>query len=132
MLPEPKEHTVFIRPDDLDISYMRGSGAGGQHRNVTDSACRIKHKPSGLEVRCEAERSQHANRETAMAILRARLVEHQTTANDKNRAEDRRLQIGSGQRGDKIRTIRVQDDQVNDHVTGRSWRFKNYSRGDWD
>lgn len=131
VLPEPREHEVVIRDDDVEVTFMRGSGAGGQHRNVTDSACRIKHHESGLVVRCEAERSQHANRDKAMAILRARLLEHRATTSERARADDRRAQIGSGMRGDKRRTIRTQDDQVVDHVTGKSWRFKNYARGDW-
>lgn len=132
VLPEPREHEVVIKPDDIEVTFMRGSGAGGQHRNVTDSACRIKHLATGLEVRCESERSQHSNRETAMAILRARIQDAQNASTNGERAADRRRQLGSGMRGDKRRTIRVQDDQVNDHVTGRTWSFKRYSRGDWD
>lgn len=130
-LPEPTEHQLVIRDADLDVAFMRGSGSGGQHRNKTDSAVRIRHLPSGLEVRCEAERSQSRNRELAMSELRARIAEASLATSNGERAEDRRRQVGSGERSDKRRTVRVQDDQVNDHVDGRTWRFKAYARGDW-
>lgn len=130
VLEAPRDVTAQIRPEDVDVETMRGSGAGGQHRNKTDSAVRARHRPTGIEVRCESERSQHRNRELAMAVLAARVLEAQRGAADGARADDRRRQVGSGQRGDKRRTIRTQDDQVND-VDGRSWRFKAYERGDW-
>ena len=89
----------------------------------------IKHVPSGLIVRCETERSQTYNKETAMTILRARLHQQIAGRVHEERASDRRRQIGSGQRGDKRRTIAVQRDSVVDHVTGRSSRFVDYERG---
>lgn len=131
VLAEPREHELVIHERDLQTETMRGSGAGGQHRNVTDSAVRMRHIPSGLEVRCEAERSQAANKATALAVLRARLLEHRRASAAGERAEDRRRQVGSGMRGDKRRTIRTQDDSVVDHETGRSWKFKDYARGNW-
>lgn len=130
VLPEPREHEVALRPEDITVETMRGSGAGGQHRNVTDSAVRIRHLPTGIEVRCESERSQTLNKVTAMAVLRARIAEAARAGAAGERAEDRRRQVGSGERGDKRRTIRVQDDQVIDK-DGRSWRYKMYARGDW-
>lgn len=131
VLAEPREHELVIRPEELDIETMRGSGAGGQHRNKTDSAVRIRHLPTGLEVRCEAERSQSSNKARALAVLRARILEGIRYSRTANESAERRRQVGSGQRGDKRRTIRTQDDQVNDHVDGRSWRYKSYARGDW-
>lgn len=131
VLEEPPRSDVTIRPDDVDIETMRGSGAGGQHRNKTDSAVRARHRPTGIEVRCESERSQHMNRELALRVLAARVRERELSATVDARAADRRRQVGSGMRGDKRRTIRVQDDHVADHVDGRTWKFKEYARGDW-
>jgi peptide chain release factor 1 len=131
VLTTPVRVDLAIRSEDVDIETMRGSGAGGQHRNKTDSAVRARHRPTGIEVRCESERSQHRNRELALQVLAARVVNRELTMADEARATDRRQQVGSGMRGDKRRTIRVQDDQVTDHVDGRTWRFKNYVRGDW-
>jgi peptide chain release factor 1 len=120
-----------IPPKDLDWDSCRASGSGGQHLQKTDSAVIVKHLPSGITVRCQSERSQHANKEIAMAILRARIVERRDAEAGAARAQLRRTQIGSGQRGDKRRTVRVLDDSVTDHETGRSWRFKDYRRGTW-
>ena len=91
----------------------------------------LTHVPTGLTVRCETERSQHYNRQTALAILRARLAAAERERLDAERSADRRRQIGSGMRGDKRRTIRCQDGVVTDHLTGRTWRFKEYARGEW-
>ena len=132
VLPEPPETVVRLDERDLEESTMRGSGAGGQHRNKTDSAVRLVHRPSGIVVRVESERDQSQNRRTARAVLRARLWELEQSRATGARAADRRAQVGSGMRGDKRRTIRTQDDQVNDHVTGRTWRYKAYVRGDWE
>ncbi len=131
VLAEPAEALVVLRDDDLEISRCRGSGAGGQHRNKRDTAVRIRHLPTGLDVRCEAERSQHDNLATAMAVLRARIWQAEQARVSGARADDRRRQIGSGMRGDKRRTIRQQDDVVNDHVTGKQWRYRDYERGNW-
>ena len=131
VLAAPARVDLAIRLDDVEIETMRGSGAGGQHRNKTDSAVRARHLPTGIEVRCESERSQHQNRELALRVLAARVADRDRAAAADSRASDRRQQVGSGMRGDKRRTIRVQDDQVTDHVDGRTWRFKTYARGDW-
>ena len=131
VLPEPTAAEITLRDSDLDEQTCRGSGAGGQHRNKTDSAVILTHRPTGLSVRCESERSQHQNRATAREVLRARLWQaHQQQALGQRR-EDRRQQIGSGMRGDKRRTLRVQDDTVVDHLSGRVWRFAEYRRGIW-
>jgi peptide chain release factor 1 len=131
VLEAPSRSENAIRIDDVDVETMRGSGAGGQHRNKTDSAVRARHRPTGIEVRCESERSQHLNRELALRVLAARVADQERAAFAGARAADRKQQVGSGMRGDKRRTIRVQDDQVADHVDGRTWRFKAYARGDW-
>lgn len=127
--PEPQHFKLDER--DLEWSTCRGSGAGGQHRNVTDSAVQVKHKPSGLMVRCESERSQTQNRATALALLRTRLSGQAEEAQKANVAADRKAQVGAGQRADKRRTIRQQDNQVNDHLTGRHWRYDDYIKGNW-
>ena len=132
VLPEPADAVVRLDERDLEETTMRGSGAGGQHRNKTDSAVRLVHRPTGLVVRVESERDQSQNRRTARAVLRAKLWELEQARRVGARAADRRAQVGSGMRGDKRRTIRTQDDQVTDHVTGRAWRFKAYARGDWE
>lgn len=132
VLGEPSAFEVpALDPRDLDITTCRAGGSGGQHVQKTDSAVRIEHRPTGLVVRCETERSQSYNRETALAILRARLFELRSGEASAARASERKRQIGSGQRGDKRRTIAVQRDSVVDHVTGRAWRYADYERGKW-
>jgi peptide chain release factor 1 len=131
VLPEPSAAEYRIEERDLDYQTCRGSGAGGQHRNMTDSAVQLTHKPTGLMVRCESERSQHQNRATALALLRARLWEAHREKERAARAAERKQQVGIGARGDKRRTIRCQDGAVNDHVTGQRWGLKEYLRGNW-
>lgn len=131
VLAEPKEHEVRVDPRDVEEETMRGTGTGGQHKNVTDSCVRLTHRPTGIVVRCESERSQHANKATAWAVLRARIAEQRRAVATGERADDRRRQVGSGMRGDKRRTIRTQDGVVNDRVTSKQWRFRDYERGNW-
>jgi peptide chain release factor 1 len=132
VLPEPTATQVVVREEDLDWKYCRGSGAGGQHRNVTDSAVILTHSPTGIKVRCESERSQHANKETALEILRARIWDAVNEQRSSALSSARREQVGSGMRADKRRTIRSQDGIVTDHVLNRQWQLKKYLRGDWD
>lgn len=129
MLEEPRESEVHIDPSDLEESFTRGSGAGGQHRNKTDTAVLLKHKPSGISIKVDGGRSQHSNRITAMNVLRAKLKAKTDGECSNARKGKRRNQIGSGMRGDKRRTIAVQRDSVIDHVTGRSISFRDFSRG---
>lgn len=129
VLREPTEAEVHLDPRDLQWKACRGSGAGGQHRNVTDSAIQLTHKPSGLSVRIESERSQHQNKRMALDLLRAKLLEAETLEVQGRRNNKRRRQLGSGQRGDKIRTVSVFRDQVVDHRTGRRMKVSRYLRG---
>lgn len=131
VLPEPKDAQLTILDRDLEVSTCRGSGAGGQHRNKTESAVQILHIPTGLRVRCETERSQHQNRASALALLRARLWSSIQEKELSSQAQTRKQQVGSGMRGDKRRTIRFQDGVVHDHLTGKSWKLKEYLRGEW-
>ena len=131
VLQERSAAEIDVRERDLEWQMCRGSGPGGQHRNKTESAVQLTHRPSGLRVRVESERSQHRNRELALTVLRARLSEHVSRLVEGAEAAARRAQVGTGMRGDKRRTIRTQDGVVVDHPTGRRWRFRDYERGDW-
>jgi peptide chain release factor 1 len=131
VLPEPSPVELVIAPADLEWSMCRASGSGGQHLQKTDSAVQLVHRPTGLQVRCESERSQKQNKESALAILRARLHVRLLTEQLEARHADRKQQVGSGMRGDKRRTIRCQDGTVTDHLTGRTWSFRDYLRGQW-
>lgn len=130
VLPVQKQARVSLAIKDVDIKTCRGSGAGGQHRNTTDSAVQATHIPTGLSVRIESERSQHQNRQVALEILQARLADQANGSIRASRADKRKRQLGSGQRGDKRRTIALQRGTVFDHKLGRSVRAKAYQRGD--
>lgn len=131
VLPEPSQNEIRVDERDIEVKTTRGTGPGGQARNKTESCVIVKHKPSGLTVRCDEGRSQWQNRELALALLRARLWDARLTADKDERAATRRLQVGTGMRGDKRRTIRCQDGIVTDHISGRKWRLSDYLRGSW-
>lgn len=118
VLPEAEEVEVELDEKDLRIDVFRASGAGGQHVNRTESAVRVTHLPTGITVSIQDEKSQHRNRARALQILRARLLERQRAEQERTRAADRRIQVGSGDRSERIRTYNFPQGRVTDHRIG--------------
>jgi peptide chain release factor 1 len=133
VLPEIDDVEIEINPADLEMAVYTSSGPGGQHMQKNSTAVRITHKPSGMVVSCESERSQTQNRERAMAVLRARLYEEEQRRQDEDRGAERRLQVGSGERSEKIRTYNYPQNRVTDHRIGLTLhRLETIIDGDLD
>lgn len=135
IIPEADEvDDIVINPADLKVDTFRSSGAGGQHVNKTESAIRITHVPTGVVVECQTERSQHANRDKAMKRLKAQLLDAERQRQDAAQAESRRLQVGSGDRSQRIRTYNFPQGRITDHrVEGLTlYDLPNILAGDLD
>jgi len=133
VLPEAEDVDVEIKPQDLKIDVFRAGGRGGQHVNVTDSAVRITHVPSGLVVSCQDERSQHKNKAKGMRVLRARLFDKRKQDHHNKISRDRKIQVGSGDRSEKIRTYNFPGRRVTDHRVGLSLhKLEDVLNGDLD
>ena len=133
VLPEATEVNIEIDEKDLEIDTYRSSGAGGQHVNKTESAIRITHKPTGIIVACQEERSQIKNREKAMNYLKAKLYDFYQSQADKEYADTRKSQIGSGDRSEKIRTYNFPQNRVTDHrINYTMYSLENFMNGNID
>jgi len=133
VLPEVDEVEFHLDPADIEMQVFRASGAGGQHINKTSSAVRLLHKPTGTVVECQQERSQFQNREKAMQILRSRLYEAEQEKIDSEFAAERRSQVGSGMRNERIRTYNFPQGRLTDHRIGLTlYKLNSVMDGDLD
>lgn len=133
VLVEADEVELEINPTDLKIDYFRASGAGGQHINKTESAVRITHLPTNVVVECQDERSQHKNKDKAMKILRSRLYEAMQEEHDAKIASERRMQVGTGDRSERIRTYNYPQGRLTDHRIGLTiYRLEDILNGNLD
>ena len=133
VLPEVEDVEIDINPDDLQIDAFRAGGAGGQHVNKTSSAIRITHLPTGLVVECQDERSQFKNKDKAMKILRSRLYEKAQSEQNEKIASERKLQVGTGDRSERIRTYNFPQGRVTDHRIGLTlYKIESILNGDLD
>lgn len=133
VLPEVEEVEVEINPDDLQVDTYRSGGAGGQHVNKTESAIRITHIPTGIVAECQDERSQHKNRDKAMKIIRSRIYEKMQREQQEKIASERKLQVGTGDRSERIRTYNYPQGRLTDHRIGLTlYKLEAILNGDMD
>ena len=133
VLPEAEDVELEINPTDLQIDTFRSSGAGGQHVNKTESAIRITHLPTGLVVECQDERSQHKNKERALKVLRSKLYDQMLAEQNAEIAAERRSQVGTGDRSERIRTYNFPQGRVTDHrINLTLYKLENFLNGDLD
>ena len=121
---------IILDERDIEITTARGSGPGGQHRNMTESCVVAKHIPTGITAKADYK-SQHQSKTLALKMLASRVADRQKDQWAADRSAKRKDQVGSGMRSDKVRTYREQDDKVTDHRTGQKWRFSKWIRGEW-
>ncbi len=133
ILPVVEDVEIEINPSDIKMEVYRASGAGGQHVNKTSSAVRLIHEPTGIVAECQTERSQVQNREYAMRLLKSRLYEMEKSKQDEKLANERKSQVGSGDRSEKIRTYNYPQGRITDHRIGLSiYQMENFLNGDLD
>ena len=131
--PEAEDVEVEINPSDLKIDTFRSGGAGGQHINKTDSAIRITHLPTGLVVECQDERSQYKNKDKAMKVLKSRLLEAEREKQQNEVAQERKSQVGTGDRSERIRTYNFPQGRLTDHRIGLTlYRLEDVMNGNLD
>jgi peptide chain release factor 1 len=131
VLPEPTFSELQINPRDLNYETYRGSGPGGQHRNTSDTAVRVTHIPTGLQA-CSEIKSQHRNKVLALGALKARLLSAQVATQHQGRNSNRKGQVGTGMRSDKIRTYAEQRGRVENHTNGERVKIRDYEKGEVD
>lgn len=131
VIQKPEPYIFSLNQKEIEIKTCRSSGPGGQNVNKTESAVQVTHIPTGIMVRCESERSQQQNKETAINALTAKIWNDINNKNIKNQSDNIRHQIGFGSTQTKRRTLRFQDNVVIDHITNNKWTIKEYLKGNW-
>ncbi|MBQ7055256.1 MAG: peptide chain release factor 1, partial [Oscillospiraceae bacterium] len=133
VLPEAEEVEVELNMSDVDVDTFRASGAGGQHVNKTESAIRLTHRPTGIVVECQDERSQHKNKDRAIKILRSKLYDIQMQEQASQIAAERKSQVGTGDRSERIRTYNYPQGRVTDHrISLTLYKLEQFLNGDLD